>query len=110
MTNDTSTLNGALQELGETMASNLQAKGVTASASDGLTTLAGKILTIPSGGSCYHIEFSEDSYTAVGGTATLEIMLQENYAPKVGATVTVTGSDSSLYSGIITDTVTSAIS
>ena len=100
MTNDTSTLNGALQELGETMASNLQAKGVTASASDGLTTLAGKILTIPSGGSCYHIEFSEDSYTAVGGTATLEIMLQENYAPKVGATVTVTGSDSSLYSGI----------
>ena len=100
MTNDTSTLNGALQELGETMASNLQAKGVTASASDGLTTLAGKILTIPSGGSCYHIEFSEDSYVAVGGTATLEIMLQENYAPKSGATVTVTGSDSSLYTGI----------
>ena len=99
MTNDTSTLNGALQELGETMASNLQAKGVTASASDGLTTLAGKILTIPAG-SCYHIEFSEDSYTAVGGSATLEIYLQENYAPKVGATVTVTGSDSSLYTGI----------
>lgn len=100
MTNDTSTLNGALQELGETMAANLEAKGVTASASDGLTTLAGKILTIPSGGSCYHIEFSEDSYIAVGGTATLEIMLQENYAPKSGATVTVTGSDSSLYTGI----------
>ena len=99
MTNDTSTLNGALQELGETMASNLQAKGVTASASDGLTTLAGKILTIPAG-SCYHIEFSEDSYVAVGGSATLEIMLQENYAPKSGATVTVTGSDSSLYTGI----------
>ena len=99
MTNDTSTLNGALQELGETMASNLQAKGVTASASDGLTTLAGKILTIPAG-SCYHIEFSEDSYTAVGGSATLEIYLQENYAPKTGATVTVTGSDSSLYTGI----------
>ena len=99
MTNDTSTLNGALQELGETMASNLQAKGVTASASDGLTTLAGKILTIPAG-SCYHIEFSEDSYTAVGGSATLEIYLQENYQPKSGATVTVTGSDSSLYSGI----------
>lgn len=99
MVNDTSTLNGALQELGETMASNLQAKGVTASASDGLTTLAGKILTIPAG-SCYHIEFSEDSYTAVGGSATLEIYLQENYAPKSGATVTVTGSDSSLYTGI----------
>lgn len=102
--NDTSTLNGALQELGETMAANLEAKGVTASASDGLTTLAGKILTIPSGGSCYHIEFSEDSYVAVGGTATLEIMLQENYAPKSGATVTVTGSDSSLYTGITDST------
>ena len=100
MTNDTNTLNGALQELGETMAANLVTKGVQASASDGLTTLAGKILTIPSGGSCYHIEFSEDSYTAVGGTATLEILLQENYAPKTGATVTVSGSDSSLYTGL----------
>lgn len=99
MTNDTSTLNGALQELGETMAANLTAKGVTSSASEGLTTLAGKILTIPAG-SCYHIEFSEDSYVAVGGSATLEISLQENYAPKVGATVIVTGSDSSVYSGI----------
>ena len=97
--NDTSTLNGALQELGETMAANLEAKGVTASASDGLTTLAGKILTIPAG-SCYHIEFSEDSYTAVGGSATLEIYLQENYAPKSGATISVSGSDSSLYTGI----------
>lgn len=80
------------------MANNLEAKGVTASASDGLTTLANKILTIQA--SCYHIEFSEDSYVAVGGSATLEISLQENYAPKVGATVTVTGSDSSVYSGI----------
>lgn len=96
--NDTNTLNGALQELGETMASNLTAKGVTASASDGLTTLANKILTIQA--SCYHIEFSEDSYVAVGGSATLEIYLQENYQPKVGANVTVTGSDSSVYSGI----------
>ena len=47
MTNDTNTLNGALQELGETMAENLVSMGVTdADASDGLTTLAGKILTI----------------------------------------------------------------
>ena len=45
MTNDTNTLNGALQELGETMASNLVTKGVSgATASDGLTNLAGKIL------------------------------------------------------------------
>lgn len=87
------------------MAANLVTQGVQASASDGLTTLAGKILDIQTGGgSCYHIEFSEDSYVAVGGTATLEIMLQENYAPKVGATVTVTGSDSSLYTGITDST------
>ena len=50
MTNDTTTLDGALQELGETMATNITAKGVTASASDGLTTLAGKIANIPTGG------------------------------------------------------------
>ena len=101
MTNDVNTLNGALQELGETMAANLVTQGVQASASDGLTTLAGKILDIQGGGgSCYHIEFSEDSYIAVGGSATLEISLQENYAPKSGATISVSGSDSSLYTGI----------
>lgn len=87
-------------ELGETMADNLVAKGVSASASDGLTTLAGKILDIQTGGSCYHIEFSEASYKAFGGSATLEVYLQENYAPKSGASVTVTGSDGSVYNGI----------
>ena len=46
MVNDTTTLNGALSQLGETMATNIAAKGVSASASDGLTTLAGKILQI----------------------------------------------------------------
>lgn len=51
MANDTSTLNGSLQQLGETMATNLTTKGVTASPSDGLTTLAGKILNIQTGGS-----------------------------------------------------------
>ena len=49
MTNDTSTLNGALTELGQTMASNLTTQGVTSSASEGLTTLAGKILDIETG-------------------------------------------------------------
>ena len=49
MVNDTSTLNGSLTELGETIASNLTTKGVTASPSDGLTTLAGKILSIQTG-------------------------------------------------------------
>ena len=46
MTNDTTTLNGALNELGETLAENLTEKGVTADASEGLTTLANKIKDI----------------------------------------------------------------
>ena len=46
ITNDTNTLNGALSELGETLASNITSKGVSASASDGLTTLANKVLQI----------------------------------------------------------------
>lgn len=49
MVNDTSTLNGSLTELGEKMATNLTTKGVTANAADGLTTLAGKILSIQTG-------------------------------------------------------------
>ena len=39
-----------LEDLGEVMATNITAKGVTASASDGLTTLAGKISQIQTGG------------------------------------------------------------
>ena len=39
-----------LETLGQTMATNITAKGVTASASDGLTTLAGKISQIQTGG------------------------------------------------------------
>lgn len=46
MTNDTTTLNGALTELGEVMAENLNNKGVDADAADGLTTLANKILDV----------------------------------------------------------------
>ncbi len=46
MVNDVNTLNGALTELGETLATNLESMGVTASADDGLTTLAIKILKI----------------------------------------------------------------
>ena len=102
MPNDTSTLSGALLEMKDQLISELADKGVTASydPSTGLLGLIGRISDIQTGGSCYHIEFSEASYVAVGGSATLEIMLQENYAPKSGATVTVTGSDSSLYTGI----------
>ena len=99
MTNDTSTLNGALQELGETMAANLTAKGVTASASDGLTTLAGKILDITGGGGgvpCYHVEFTNNSlsyadysFTASSQVAVLEVYLQYQYEPFSGD-VTIT--------------------
>lgn len=86
-------------ELGETLADNLVAKGVSASASDGLTTLANKVLDIQTGGSCYHIEFSEDSYIAVGGSVTLECTLQQNYEPLANATVTLSDGTSQ-YSSI----------
>ena len=48
MVNDINTLNGALTELGETLADNISNKGVSASANDGLTTLVNKIKEIPS--------------------------------------------------------------
>ena len=41
-------LNSSLQTLGQLMATNLQSKGVTANANDGLTTLANKILQVES--------------------------------------------------------------
>ncbi len=50
ITNDITTLNGSLQQLGETLANNITSKGVSASASDGLTTLASKVLQISGGG------------------------------------------------------------
>lgn len=49
MTNDINTLNGALRELGETMAANLTTQGVPSTYDEGLTTLAGKILDISPG-------------------------------------------------------------
>lgn len=71
MANDTSTLNGSLQQLGETMATNLTTKGVTASASDGLTTLAGKILNIPSGsGSSGPTNILQGSFTTANSGNT----------------------------------------
>ena len=106
MSNDTSTLSGALLEMKDQLIYELGQKGVTASydSSTGLLGLIGRISDIQTGGSCYHIGFSEDSYVAVGGSATLEVYLQSNYAPLSGATVTVTGSDSSLYTGITDST------
>ena len=112
MTNDTSTLNGALQELGETMAANLVTQGVQASASDGLTTLAGKILDIQGGGgSCYHIEFNKASYTT-NGTVTVSATVLKNYSACSGETVTFTSSTSTTTTattdsnGVATATIT----
>ena len=48
----------------------------------------------------YSIAFSQSSYTAVGGSATLEITLLDNSAPVVGAVISVSGTDSSSYSGL----------
>ena len=48
----------------------------------------------------YSIAFSQSSYVASGGSATLEITLLDNDVPVQGASVTVTGSDSSSYTGI----------
>ena len=209
--NDTTTLNGALSELGETIADNLNSMGVSsADATDGLTTLAGKILDIaPSVGGLslttsitlsktpsdvvvgdnvllsaivhcdyddtsqadvdlngylqgatvtfkegntvlgssvtdvngvatytvnnissgshtysatfdgsstdydsatgnltfnidhdYSLAFSQSSYTATGGSATLEVTLEDENGIVSGETVTLTGSDSSLYTSI----------
>ena len=67
MVNDTTTLNGALSELGETMATNITAKGVSASASDGLTTLAGKILQISGGGGGGSTTLFEDKCDSASG-------------------------------------------
>ena len=76
MANDTSTLNGSLQQLGETMATNLTTKGVTASASDGLTTLANKINNIQTsgGGGCTRMvigTFTTGSTRAGTGTVSI---------------------------------------
>ena len=102
MTNDTTTLNGSLLEMKDQLISELEDKGVTASydPATGLLGLIAQISDIETGGSCYHIEFDESSYEATGGSATISCTLQENYAVKSGATVTFTGSDSSVYTGI----------
>jgi hypothetical protein len=48
----------------------------------------------------YSIAFSQATYTASGGSATLECTLLEDNVAKTGASVTVTGSDGSVYNGI----------
>lgn len=69
-----------LETLGQTMATNITAKGVTASASDGLTTLAGKISQIQTGGGGGCTRFVTGNFTT-------------------GATRAGTGSESINYTG-----------
>ena len=66
-----------LEDLGELMATNISAKGVTASASDGLTTLAGKITQIQTGsggGGCVKLvqgSFTTEVTRASTGTVSI---------------------------------------
>lgn len=53
-------LNSSLQTLGQLMATNLQSKGVTANASDGLTTLANKILQVGPTPIGYNLKLTSD--------------------------------------------------
>ena len=53
-------LNSSLQALGQLMATNLQSKGVTANASDGLTTLANKILQVGPTPIGYNLKLTSD--------------------------------------------------
>ena len=48
----------------------------------------------------YSLSFSQATYTASGGSATLECTLLEDNVALSGASVTVTGSDGSVYNGI----------
>lgn len=97
MSNDTNTLTGALLELGEKMANNLQTQGVTASASDGLSTLADKILDIQGGGgvSCYNVSFTSNTwdytdydFSVNSHYTNLEVYLEYQYQAYSG-TVTI---------------------
>ena len=90
MPNDTTTLNGALRELGETMAANLTTQGVPSTYDEGLTTLAGKILDIQGGGGTRTLTLTADksilSYYD-SDTATLSATLLEDGEPVTGETV-----------------------
>lgn len=48
----------------------------------------------------YSLAFSQSSYVATGGSATLECTLLDNNVPVEGATISVSGSDGSLYTGL----------
>ena len=96
ITNDTSTLNGSLAQLGETLASNITAKGVSASASDGLTTLANKVLQISGGGGGSTVLFEDSGVTGTKNDDFLCTKTSGNYTlttDSTGTTFVCTGSD-----------------
>lgn len=97
MTNDLTTLSGALLEMKDELIYQLGQKGVTASYSstDGLLGLIGKIADIQTGGggSCYKVTFNNASYNTTG-SVTVSVTVLKNYNACVGETVTFTSSTS----------------
>ena len=67
-----------LETLGQTMATNISNKGVSASASDGLTTLAGKISQIQTGGGGSSNVVTGTFTTANSGGTTGSVSLSYN--------------------------------
>ena len=113
MTNDLTTLSGALLEMKDELIYQLGQKGVTASYSstDGLLGLIGEISNIQQGGgNCYHIELDNSAYTTTG-SLTVTATLQNQYQPYANQTVTFTGGTSTVTAttnsnGVATATVT----
>ena len=96
MTNDLSTLSGALLEMKDQLIYELGQKGVTASydSSTGLLGLIGEISNIQTGGgSCYKVTFDNASYNT-SGSVTVSVTVLKNYSACVGETVTFTSSTS----------------
>lgn len=62
-----------LETLGQTMATNISNKGVSASASDGLTTLAGKISQIQTGGGASNVVTGTFTTGSSTGTGTVSL-------------------------------------
>ena len=96
-------------ELGELLATNITTMGVTASASDGLTTLVGKVANISTsggGGNCYNAKFTESSYitdwdfSTSKNVATLKVYCQYQYEASTTGTVSING-DGNTYSASI---------
>lgn len=109
MSNNTNTLNGALEQLGETLADNLVLMGVTdANKTDGLTTLANKILTIPPSLTGIHLttnlscSFDEEAIAideSVDLTGVLSASYDDTSQADVDLTGTLSGATIKIYNG-----------